>query len=819
MIACGLSCQTPESPQQLFEQVRRQFIHGDLVNSQAEAERAYKKFSSSEPDWAWRFRLLQAEILLWRGMYPQALDLLQSPPAKAELGPHEQIIRLAIQGTAQARTHHFAEADQVLAEAEQLCNRTPDSACGEVIRARGIQAVQRGALSRATGFFVQDLNFARSQSNQFLEAASLLNLGLVALEKQHFDEAIDWTEAASKVSSDIDAEVIATKAMGNLGWAYYNLGDADRSLQLSQEAEKRAHQVGDVIDELSWLTNAGYVYAQAGDLSGAKQAYMKALDLARQINGRKDVYNALRALALVCLQNGELDQSRKFADEAFEIAHADGNRSNELYPLLAKGMLAAQSRDAASAKQILSEVEHDPNGNAALTWRAEHSLARLYEEQGETQAADREYRLALATFETARASLKRNDSRLPFSSNAAQIYDDYICFLSDHARHEEAMRWADYGRSQTLKEGLKLLSTKVSTTVPSVDPRSVARRLNATILFYWLGRERSFLWAINSEKLASFQLPPATNLDSAVKRFRQQLTGTTDVLSAASGDGEFLYRTLVAPAQEMVRKHATAYIIPDGSLNSLNFETLPVSQPTAHYWIEDVTITNAASLRMLDTWKDQRQNNDSNLLMFGNTVSAGTGFPDLPASETEMNDISKHFGPAQQQVFSRDKAIPAAYLASAPEKFAYIHFVAHGTASSLSPLDSAIVLSRESTQASPPQDDSFKLYARDIIQHPLRAKLVTISACYSAGTRAYSGEGLVGLSWAFLRAGAHNVVAALWDVSDVSTPQLMDRFYEELKRGNDPAASLRSAKLSLLHSNTAFRKPFYWAAFQLYSGS
>ena len=803
----------------MFEQTRRQFVHGDLANSQAEAERGYHKFLSSAPDWAWRFHLLEAEILLWRGMYPQALDLLQSPPAKAQPGPHELITRLAFQGIAQARTHHFAEADQVLGQAEQLCNQTSDSACGEVIRARGIQAVQRGDLTRAIDYFTQDLNFARTQKDQFLEAASLLNLGLAALEQQHLDEAIDWTEAASKVSSDIDAQVIATKAMGNLGWAYYNLGDADRSLQLSLDAEKRAHQVGDVIDELSWLTNAGYVYAQAGDLSAAKQAYVKALDLARQINGRKDIYNGLRALALVSIQNGAVDQARKYADEAFDIAHADGNRSDELYPLLVKGMLAAQSHDVSSAKQMLSEVEHDPNGNAALTWRAEHALARLYEQQAQTEAADREYRLALATFETARASLKRNDARLPFSSNAARIYDDYICFLSDHGQHEEAMRWADYGRSQTLKEGLKLLSSKISTTLPSVDPRSVARRLNGTILFYWLGRDRSYLWAVNSEKLSSFQLPGASSLDAAVKRFRQQLTGSADVLNAANGDGQYLYQTLVSPAQEMIRKHTTAYIIPDGSLNSLNFETLPVSQPTAHYWIEDITITNAASLRMLATRKDQRENSDSNLLMFGNTVSAGTGFPDLPASETEMKDIAKHFGASQQQIFSRDKAIPAAYLASAPEKFAYIHFVAHGTASSLSPLDSAIVLSRESTQTSPVQDDSFKLYARDIIQHPLRAKLVTISACYSAGTRAYSGEGLVGLSWAFLRAGAHNVVAALWDVSDVSTPQLMDRFYEELKRGNDPAASLRTAKLSLLHSDTAFRKPFYWAAFQLYSGS
>jgi CHAT domain-containing protein len=141
-------------------------------------------------------------------------------------------------------------------------------------------------------------------------------------------------------------------------------------------------------------------------------------------------------------------------------------------------------------------------------------------------------------------------------------------------------------------------------------------------------------------------------------------------------------------------------------------------------------------------------------------------------------------------------------------------------ASRTEPLESSIILSREaSPSGAGTQDDSFKLYARQIIgTQPLRAELVTISACYSTGKRTYSGEGLVGLSWAFLYKGAHNVVAALWDVSDESTPQLVDEFYGELKKGKPTAAALRSAKLSLLHSST-FHNPFYWAPFQLYTRS
>ena len=100
---------------------------------------------------------------------------------------------------------------------------------------------------------------------------------------------------------------------------------------------------------------------------------------------------------------------------------------------------------------------------------------------------------------------------------------------------------------------------------------------------------------------------------------------------------------------------------------------------------------------------------------------------------------------------------------------------------------------------------------------PIDARLVTISACYGSGTRAYAGEGLVGLSWAFLRAGAHSVIGALWEVSDDSSPRMMDALYQGLEQGQQPAAALRLAKLQLLHSNSRFQSPFYWAPYQIYS--
>ena len=100
---------------------------------------------------------------------------------------------------------------------------------------------------------------------------------------------------------------------------------------------------------------------------------------------------------------------------------------------------------------------------------------------------------------------------------------------------------------------------------------------------------------------------------------------------------------------------------------------------------------------------------------------------------------------------------------------------------------------------------------------PLKADLVTISACRGVGVRLYSGEGLVGFAWAFLRAGARNVIAGLWDVNDQSTSQLMDDALPGTGRRKKSRrrAPHRQAVVGGIPGN--FRKPYYWAPFQLYT--
>jgi CHAT domain-containing protein len=802
----------------------RALRHGDYAAAGDEAERGYREFHGKSADWAWKFTILKARAKNWRGMNVDVLNLLASEPRP----PHDDLAvqRLRLQAAANASLHRFSEAEGEIGDAARLCTANYP-ACVELDSARAKLEMESGRYQRGEVFFQRALRAYRASDDQYGEAMALLGLSWSADEQAQFDRALDWAGAASDISIREHFNGVAQVALGNAGWALYRLGDSERARASFFEAKRQAEELGDIPEEVKWTTDIGYMAMDSEDLSSAAESFKRSLDLAQRVDSREDVVNSLISLAFVSEQTNKLDDAQRYADEALKMAKDAENGRDVVYPVLVEGRVAARRNDPDTAEADFREVAKSPDTPVFLKWEAERSLARLYEAENHPGPADAEYRTALSTFEAARCDLHEHvDSRLPFLTNAARIYEDYIHFLITRGKTDEALQVADYTRARTLTEGLGR-ACKARFAPDPLNAPEIARRAGGTILFYALGQEHSYLWAISPHQVKMFPLAAnQAEIDTAVQNYRKKLEGPPEILEA-SNDGSVLYQMLVAPAQNFLNENflkkesaRNIFVIPDGALNSLNFETL-LPQPH-HYWIEDVTIANSPSLRLLPTTPGNHKLTGK-LLLVGNPVSPETGpdnaYPELPNAAAQIENIQKYFSTDQQQVFARQEASPAAYLNNHPEQFSYIHFVAHGTASRMSPLDSAIILSREANSLSTAQDDSFKLYARDIINnHPLHAELVTISACYSTGKRTYSGEGLVGLSWAFLRAGAHNVVAALWDVSDASTPQLVDEFYGEMKKGKTPAAALRSAKLSLLHSST-FHGPFYWAPFQLYTGS
>ena len=214
------ACTRRKDPQLAFDHAIQTFRHGDLTRAQSEIAKDYQDFRAIGPEWAWKFRILEAEILAWRGMSDCELGLLDSKPATTSAGncgvtfpisesaapSGENAVKLArLKGTAYASKHLFQEAEHTLAEAERLCSVSDYPPCAEVTSAQGVVAMERGNFAEGQHTFERALTLVRTRGNRFLEANALLDLSWAALQQEQFDKAVDWADAASRLATAIEA--------------------------------------------------------------------------------------------------------------------------------------------------------------------------------------------------------------------------------------------------------------------------------------------------------------------------------------------------------------------------------------------------------------------------------------------------------------------------------------------------------------------------------------------------------------------------------------------------------------------------------------
>jgi CHAT domain-containing protein len=188
------------------------------------------------------------------------------------------------------------------------------------------------------------------------------------------------------------------------------------------------------------------------------------------------------------------------------------------------------------------------------------------------------------------------------------------------------------------------------------------------------------------------------------------------------------------------------------------------------------------------------------------------GFPRLPFSREEAEAILA-LAPAGQGLgrlgFDANRGTA---LSGDLARYRYVHFATHGILDTSYPELSGLVLSLTNRRGRP--ENGF-LRAHEIADLRLAADLVVLSACRTALGREIRGEGLVGLTRAFLDAGADGVLVSLWPVEDQATAELMRRFYRAiLKEGQAPPLALKRAQTSMWRDGD-WQAPYYWAGFVL----
>ena len=813
LVLASCSARTDRQLQDLYDSGSKQLLLGELDRARELANRGLN-IANRQPAtaWPWKFRLLLDEIRLIDRRLSEPFPALDESIPEGSEHAWVRARQRFLKGQ-----HHLVRSN--LADAIAALDAT--AALAKSVRAtdvfidaeilKGVALIRLGRASEGDATPSAAAQAAKSSGDRFREASATMNRGAGYLVRDRYDEALPFFEAVMSMA-DLSAYMVYAVALRNAGVCYARLGDFDRAIAVERRSVEVNEQRGPRVYLEQALGVLGATYLLKGSYAEAIQYLQRAFDVATAAGLVEDAARWADNLTTAHASLGQWDDAERMNREATHLNQRAGTRTF-IYNTFHRAEIAVGRGQTGDATKLYEEVLADSTTPPALAWDVHVELGNIGASAGDLNAASRHYRNALDVIEHTRSELLNTDYRLSFLTRLIRFYERYIDVLVERGELDEALTVADSIRARVLAERHGVAAPPRPTAAVF---RRAAQEMRSVFVFYWIGSTRSYAWLVTGDRVRF--IPLETNagaIKPLVEQYRNTIvTSLADPLAAQGGAGDTLFQQLVQPVAAAIPRGARVVIVPDGALNILNFETLPVPGDRRHYWIEDVEIVVAPSLGALTVKPFKASASQRSVLLIGDPVPADSKYPSLRYASAEMMFVSDAFGD-RASVYRASQATPSQYLASQPGKFGIVHFTAHAEANAESPLDSAVILSRDDNAPA----GGYKLYARDVAERPLSADLVTISACRSAGERTYAGEGLVGFAWAFLRAGARRVIAGLWDVDDRSTAMLMGRAYSSLAAGASPSQALRTAKLEMIRSGTATAKPYYWAPFQLFVGA
>ncbi len=386
---------------------------------------------------------------------------------------------------------------------------------------------------------------------------------------------------------------------------------------------------------------------------------------------------------------------------------------------------------------------------------------------------------------------------------------------------------------------------KYAKNVVKVSTLQKELKKDNALLEYYIFKDKLFVFTVRKNNFYLTQKKLKYPVNDLVKLFRYSLLNLD--FEGYLKESYNLYKILIRSSRFYLENVSKIYIIPDGILNYLPFETLlskriKLQTPdfsSLPYLIKKYDISYHFSASLLakmklhkqkiidkrfigiapvfdDTDKDNKRINnliDSVLITQNNVRSIVVGkkkYSALPETEREVKGITDLFLSKNKhaEYYLRDKAKEDLLKSDKIEQYSFIHLATHGFINEEKPNLSGILFTSER------KGEDGILYANEIYNLNLNADLVVLSACESGLGKIIKGEGIIGLTRGLLFAGAKNVIVSLWQVADKSTSELMIEFYRNILNGEGYSSSLRNAKLKLIKDGK-YSYPLEWSPFIL----
>jgi CHAT domain-containing protein/tetratricopeptide (TPR) repeat protein len=743
----------------------------------------------------------------------------------------------------------------------------------------GLLGWDSGRYGEATAAFQRALSILERRSPESIPmATTLARYGSVAVLLGDYESAVELLRHSLAIREKLAPESLGTAAvLGALGVVAQDQGDLATAAELAHRAlaiwEKAAPESLGVAGTLDIL---GTIARLRGDLDEAWSLHRRALALRERLSAPSSRAYTLICLGWVAEARGDLSVALDFFLQAHAIYERLAPGVNEALTLHQIGRMYHRMRRSDQAAQYLARavdaLESDieklgGSRDLQARFRADHE--DLYREAIEVELARGHGAGAFHLVERSRARsfltlLSERD--LAFSGeipaglersrrdNAAR-YDQTLHKLEQWApaageEAREALN-GELGRLRRERDEIAAGIRKASPRLAELrQPRpldlAAARKAldpGTVALSYSVGKERTVLFAVTREGGLRVKVLPLgeeklrRDVESFLERVRSQ--------EPSADLSRSLYRTLVAPVADLVGRSQRVLILPDGPLHRLPFGALIRDTKgrgqslRGQFLAEWKPLHSALSLTVYGTLRASGgRPKATRLVAFGDPhfpkenprdQSKGLGlrgfnWSALPYSRREVERIAGVYPEARLYLGEEATEERAKSLG---RDVRVLHFATHGHLDDRTPLDSALVLTVP--EGLPAGRDNGLLQVWEIFESVrLDADLVVLSACESALGREVNGEGLIGLTRAFQYAGAHSVVATLWDVADQTTAELMARFHRHLAAGLAKDEALRSAQIELIRQpvqittasgqalETDASAPFFWAAFELF---
>lgn len=748
---------------------------------------------------------------------------------------------------------------------------------GEAAALNGIAEIYEDLNEPQTGldYYLRALEINRRIGNRGSEAVTTYYVAATYRAMGQTALALEYYERCLRLSRLLGKRRIENYALIDLGALYGTRGETGKALKLYSGVLKFYREIGDRSGQAYTLNSIGYLYQGMGESRKALEHYGRALLLNREVGNRHAEASTLYNLARLEVEAGELGEAFSHIEASIKII--ESVRTQVVGDELRASYFASAYEHFGLYIDILMRLhkEHPERG---------HDLAAL-------QASERRRaRSLLETLNEARAHIRQGippelleRERLLRQSLSAKT--DYQMRLLNGPRTEGVAQVSEEIRRLTtelqqaeaqIREQSPRYATLTQPQPLSIGEIQAALRDDGTILLeYALGRETSYLWAVTSDSVESWELPANSTVEDAARRVYESLVAR----QPAGGESFAAYEERVAAADRQYWRHAAELsrmllgqvasrlgtrriiIVADGALQYIPFEALPSPPAGAsaeqgdeprplvlnHEIVYLPSVSALAALRreggraappktvavMADPVFEK---DDPRVLSHGADgleaagVSArdeslasaavqmalrgvgGTGITRLPYTQQEADEILAVTPPGKGMLASGFGANRSAATSRELEQYQIIHFATHGIINSEHPELSGIILSLVDERGEP--ENGF-LHLHDIYNLDLAAGLVVLSGCRTGLGKDVRGEGLVGLTRGFMYAGARSVVASLWKVDDRATAELMKHFYRAmLEEGLPAAAALKKAK-EAMWKHGRWHPPYYWAAFTL----